>query len=159
MTPPTVTETRTQRAGLSELDVLAPLFDGYRVFYGQPSDLAAARAFLSARLEHEESVVLLAWLGNVPAGFTQLYPSFSSVRLARLWILNDLFVAPPARRQGVAAALLEAARHHAAALGARRLTLQTATDNHAAQSLYEAHGWQRDQTFLTYNLEVAGGES
>ncbi len=138
------------RAELSDLETLAPLFDAYRVFYAQPSDVEAARDFLEALLSADESVVFLAFLEGEPIGFTQLYGSFSSVSLKRLWILNDLFVTPAARRGAVAGALLERAHQHARETGAKGLTLQTATDNRSAQTLYEKHGWRQDSGFLTY---------
>ena len=94
------------------------LFDAYRVFYSQPSDPARARDFLRERMGAGESVVLLAMLDGRAAGFTQLYPLFSSVRTARLWLLNDLFVDPAARRRGVAQALMHAAADFARGEGA-----------------------------------------
>ncbi len=146
----------TRRAGQADLDLLAPLFDQYRQFYGRASDPAAARAFLQARCENGESVLLLASNAAGPAGFVQLYPTFSSISLARIFILNDLFVIPAARRQGVAGRLLAAAADYGRQAGAVRLALSTATDNHAAQTLYQAHGWQRDSEFLHYELELRG---
>lgn len=143
-------------AGLADLDALAPLFDQYRQFYGRASDLAATRAFLQARCENGESVLLLAANVAGPAGFVQLYPSFSSISLARIFILNDLFVIPAARRQGVAGRLLAAAAEHGRQAGAVRLALSTATDNYPAQTLYQAHGWQRDSEFLHYELALPG---
>ena len=86
-------DVRIVRAERDDLDDLVPLFDGYRQFYGQRSDLAAARAFLRERIERDESVIYLAYTEpGEAAGFTQLYPSFSSVSLKPLWILNDLYV-------------------------------------------------------------------
>ncbi|MGH8426671.1 MAG: hypothetical protein ACRES7_01640 [Gammaproteobacteria bacterium] len=81
-----------RRAELSDLDALAPLFDAYRSFYGRKSDLYGARTFLEERLQREESIIFLAELDSQPAGFTQLYPLFSSVNMSRIWILNDLYV-------------------------------------------------------------------
>lgn len=138
-----------------DLDALVPLFDGYRQFYGQPSDPPGARAFLAARLAQQQSVILLAHAGSDAAlGFTQLYPLFSSVRTVRTWLLNDLFVAATARRQGVGAALLKAAAEQAHALGAASLSLSTALDNVPAQALYESLGWQRDHQFCEYSLTL-----
>src|SRR5438046_1813330 len=92
------------RAGVEEVPLVAPLFDAYRRFYGQQPDLPGAAAFLTDRLASEQSVVFLAVDGAAsPAtslGFVQLYPSFSSVRMKPIWILNDLFVATEARRLG-----------------------------------------------------------
>jgi ribosomal protein S18 acetylase RimI-like enzyme len=141
-------------AGLSDLDALVPLFDGYRQFYEQQSDLRGARAFLQERLERAESVIFIATRGTTALGFTQLYPSFSSVSMKRLWILNDLFVAPDGRRQGVGARLLQRAREFAAETETKGLELTTARDNLSAQALYESQGWARDNVFMTYYLYV-----
>jgi GNAT superfamily N-acetyltransferase len=134
----------TRRATLADLDAVAPLFDAYRQFYGQPSDTARARSWLTNRMQAGESVVLLAEVDGRPGGFVQLYPMFSSVRTARLWILNDLFVASDARRGGVARALLDAAAQFARDDGAAGLMLETARDNAPARALYRAAGWQED---------------
>ncbi len=141
------------QATTGDVDVLAALFDGYRQFYGQPSDLPRAVDFLIARIEQDESLILLARdPSGVGLGFTQLYPLFSSVHTARTWLLNDLFVAPLARRQGVAAALLRAATEQARQRGAASLSLSTARDNAPARALYDSLGWRRDQEFCEYGL-------
>ncbi|HEY1588360.1 MAG TPA: GNAT family N-acetyltransferase, partial [Rhodanobacter sp.] len=127
--------------------------NAYRQFYGQASDVARARAFLAERMAKQESQILLALDDSGAAlGFTQLYPLFSSVRAVRTFLLNDLFVATGARRQGVAKALLTAAADHARGLGAASLSLSTALDNAPAQALYESLGWQRDRGFCEYAL-------
>lgn len=133
--------TMVRRTGLTHLDVVARLFDQYRGFYGQPSDLATATAFIRARMERDESVIFLAWNDDAAVGFTQLYPAFSSVSASRVWILNDLLVVPEARRKGVARALLSAAAEFARADGALRLELEADHDNATAQALYRAMGW------------------
>ncbi len=143
-----------KRANIAHLDALAPLFDAYRSFYKRDADLEGARAFLKERLEHEESVIFLAELDSQQAGFTQLYPLFSSVNMSRIWLLNDLYVAESARRSGVAGALLDAARQHGEQTGASGLMLETAEDNRPAQTLYERKGWKREQGFYWYALEL-----
>ena len=130
----------------SDLDALAVLFDAYRQFYGQPSDVAAAREWLRSRLRFGESKVLLARRDGEAAGFAQLYPTFSSVRLARTWILNDLFVLPATRRQGIARSLLDAAAAFAREDGAAGIQLETARDNAAARATYRGAGWREDAT-------------
>ncbi|WP_020481674.1 GNAT family N-acetyltransferase [Methylomonas sp. MK1] len=144
---------------LSDLDALVPLFDGYRRFYGKPSDQNAAKSFLRDRSEHGESVLFLAEQDNRATGFVQLYPSFSSVSLARAYILNDLFVDPGFRRQGIAVRLMAAAVEYAAALGAVRLTLSTAAINTEAQALYRTTGWTRDEQFYVYHLPIPAIET
>jgi ribosomal protein S18 acetylase RimI-like enzyme len=144
-----------RRAGLDDLDLLAPLFDRYRHFYTQRFDEAVSRSFLGERLSRGDSVLLLAALdGDDGAGFTQLYPIFSSVRAARVWVLNDLFVEAHARRRGVAQALLDAAAAFARADGAARLELETNHDNLGAQALYDAAGWQRFDGTQRYHLPL-----
>jgi ribosomal protein S18 acetylase RimI-like enzyme len=143
-----------RQALLSDLDAVSILFDAYRQFYGQTSDEDAAKTFLRARFEHGQSVVLLAESQGQAVGFTQLYPSFSSVSMARVFVLNDLFVAPTARRLGVGEALLTAAADHARQLGAVRLSLNTDVQNLAAQALYASMGWERDQKFYAYHLAL-----
>lgn len=137
-----------RQAVLSDLDALTPLFDQYRQFQGQGADPDAARAFLRERFDHGESVIFLARDGTMPAGFAQLYPSFSSVALSRVYVLNDLYVHASCRRRGVAARLLSAVEGYAWSLGAARLTLNVARDNRSAQRLYEAQGWQQDDQFF-----------
>ena len=141
-----MTEPVISRAGPADLDALAVLFDAYRQFYGQPSDVPRARDWLRSRLRVGESVVLLARRGGAMLGFVQLYPMFSSVRTARTWILNDLFVLPATRRQGVARALLDAAAQFAREDGAAAIVLETTRDNDAARATYRAAGWREDAT-------------
>jgi GNAT superfamily N-acetyltransferase len=144
----------TRQAVLSDINVLAPLFDGYRQFYGRASDILAAREFLLERFNHGESVIFLVLEGDVPLGFTQLYPSFSSVSMARVFVLNDLFVIERARRRGVASKLLTAATEFAKEVGAVRVSLSTATTNETAQTLYQSSGWKRDEQFFVYHFAV-----
>ena len=139
-------------AGLPDLDLAAALFDGYRQFYGRSSDEAGARTFLRERMAGKEFVLFLAEGDGSAVGFAQLYPSFTSTGMARIWILNDLFVAPGHRQKGVASRLLETAAAFCKETGAVRLSLSTAVTNLAAQALYERHGWKKDAEFLHYNL-------
>lgn len=143
-----------RRATPDDIDALAALFDGYRQFYRQPSDLAGARAFLSERLEHGESIVFLALHGGRAVGFTQLYPSFTSAGMARIFVLNDLYVQPDARARGIGTGLLRRAAQFARDEGVVRLALSTEKTNATAQALYEREGWQRDDAFLSYTLPL-----
>jgi GNAT superfamily N-acetyltransferase len=150
-----MTTVQVRQATMADIEALTPLFDGYRQFYKRASDLDGARAFLTDRLERGESVIFLALLDDgTPAGFTQLYPIFSSTSMQRRWLLNDLFVALEARKAGVGRALLTRAQAYAQETHARGLMLQTAVDNFPAQRLYESLGWERDNDFYVYNLSV-----
>ena len=135
---------------------IAPLFDAYRQFYRKPSDPALARQFLAQRAERSESLLFVAERerGGEAIGFVQVYPVFSSVRCARAWILNDLFVASSARRLGVARALLRFVAHEAQAAGAAYVELSTETNNAKARALYESEGYVRETGYEHYTLNL-----
>ncbi|MGZ3238387.1 MAG: N-acetyltransferase family protein [Burkholderiaceae bacterium] len=143
-----------RRAELADAALIAPLFDLYRQFYKQTPDLPLSLSFIEERLSRNESVIFIAEDENKkPVGFTQLYPSFSSVSARRTWILNDLFVLPEMRRQRVGHALLDAAKAHAITTCAKRLSLSTAHDN-PVQQLYESFGFVRNNAFYQYDLTL-----
>jgi GNAT superfamily N-acetyltransferase len=144
-----------RQATIFDLEALVPLFDSYRQFYRKPGDLDMARRFLRERFEHNESIIFVAVRPDgSTVGFTQLFPSFSSVSAARIFVLNDLFVSPEARRMKVGALLLGAAARFGREVGAVRLTLSTEVTNVAAQALYEGEGWVRQEEFYAYNLAL-----
>ncbi len=145
---------KIKEADITDLEALVPLFDGYRKFYGSKSDPEAAREFLTERFKQNESVIFIAHESETAVGFTQLYPSFSSVSLARTFILNDLFVTPESRKKGVGSLLLSTAADFAKSVNAIRLTLSTEVTNKTAQSLYESKGWIRNQQFYSYDFTL-----
>ncbi|MDH3697475.1 MAG: GNAT family N-acetyltransferase [Flavobacteriaceae bacterium] len=134
---------------LEHLDDLSSLFDAYRIFYEQSSDLKGARDFLKNRIENEESILFMAYLDNKAIGFTQLFPSFSSVSMKPLLILNDLYVDKNFRQKGIGEALLIHAQEYCRQLNYKGLALETATDNPARQ-LYEKLGWEKDTHCFHY---------
>lgn len=143
------------QAGAADVERIAPLFDAYRVFYALPTDIGAAWRFLRDRLARGESIVFYAADSDGAAvGFVQLYPLFSSLALRRAYVLNDLYVAPAARRAGAARALLARAEGFARENDARYLALQTAAGNDAARSLYESAGYRRESAFEHYELAL-----
>ena len=146
---------KTRYATATDLDAVAVLFDGYRQFYDQPSDRALARRYLTERLERKESVLIVAEDDQgALIGFTQLYPTFCSVRAAHTFVLYDLFVTPAARGTGAGRALMLAAEAHARKAGAARMELSTAKTNVVGQALYESLGWERDISYLVYGRDL-----
>ena len=143
----------TRYACIEDLPQLAILFDQYRVFYKQPTDIPAAQSFLQERIEKKESVIIIAVEENSIAGFTQLYPIFSSVSMKKAWLLNDLFVQKDKRGKGVAAALLAAAKNFGKETNAKFLLLQTGADNFTAQSVYEKNNWKKSDDYY-YELAI-----
>ena len=133
-----------QKATLNDLDSLSELFDLYRIFYQQKSDLSGAREFIKERLNNEESVVFIAFYENKPIGFVQLYPSFSSVSMKRTWVLNDLYVSESVRGKGFGEKLIEKAITFAKDTGAKGILLETNIENVTAQRLYERIGFTKE---------------
>lgn len=149
---------QVMRADVAHLDHVAQLFDAYRGFYQQPSNLEQSRAFIAERIAANESTIFLATDASGAAlGFVQLYPTFSSIDAHRTWLLSDLFTAPAARGRGVGRLLMNTARDYALQTGAKGLVLETATDNFTAQGLYESLGYQRDTGYYTYILDLRQG--
>jgi GNAT superfamily N-acetyltransferase len=141
------------KADIEDVETIAPMFDAYRIFYEQETDITGATNFLSDRLTKNESVIFIAFINDAAVGFTQLYPIFSSVSLRTTWLLNDLYVAENARQQGVASALLNQAKLFGVENNAKWLLLETAFDNYPAQSVYEKNGWIK-QTDFFYQLPL-----
>lgn len=146
-----MTNITVRQAFFSGIEELSTIFDQYRVVQGKQIDLSAACSFLKARFSHGESIVFIAFENSTPLGFAQLYPSYSSIALARVFILNDLFVHENGRRKGTASKLLAALESYSWAHAAARVTLNVAIDNVTGQELYEARGWTKDAQFFMYH--------
>ena len=138
-----------------DLDQLAELFDQYRQFYECPPDLGAAKNWLAENLERGRSTLFAADNGSQLLGFTQLYPALCSVDLVDYFVLYDLYVIEAARRQGIARALMNAASDWAKVQGAARLDLETARDNAPGQALYRDLGYELDEVFLKFSLDLS----
>lgn len=133
------------QAGIEDIEKLVPVFDQYRVFYGCVSDINGARVFLRERFLNLQSIIFMATNSDgVCVGFTQLYPSFSSVSMKKVYILNDLFVLKEYRHFHIATMLIDAAKNVARTFNAVRVTLTTEVTNKEAQSLYEKTGFTFD---------------
>ena len=142
------------QATIENLEQLLPLFEGYRKFYKQASNTEASSKFLSNRLNKKDSVIFISYDNNENAqGFTQLYPSFSSVSMQRTYILNDLFVHPDYRGKGISEALMNHAKKFALKENSKGITLETSIDN-PAQKLYERLGWKKDTDVFHYTWEA-----
>lgn len=142
-----------REAKLHDVDALAVLFDSYRLFYGQTSNRPGACQFLEERIRRSESVIYIAVdSSSCIAGFVQLYPLFSSVRMKPLWLLNDLFVSPLYRRRGISVMLLNQAKTLCKATGAGGLFLETSKSNLLANQLYLKSGFMPvlENTFYSW---------
>ena len=139
------------RAKLADVADLHPLVEKYRAFYKQPEN-EKTLGYLKSRLENDEAIVFIARDDSVAVGFTMLYPTFSTVSLSNVWLLNDLYVEEANRGQGIASKLMETAESAAREAGATRVFLRTAHDNVTAQSLYEGRNYIQDEVFRRYDL-------
>ena len=137
-----------KQAQVDDINLVASLFNEYRIFYNQLSDIEGATNFLYERISKNQSSIFIAFVDGEPVGFTQLYPIFSSVSLKPALLLNDLYVAENTRKQGVAGALLEKAKEYGRQKNVGWLLLETAFDNLTAQSLYEKNGWVKQTDFF-----------
>lgn len=142
-------------ATITDIDELTRLFDEYRMFYEQAGDIKLAREFLTDRMEKNQSTIFIATNDQGRGcGFTQLYPSFSSVSAQSIWILNDLYVEASARKNGVGRQLMNKARDFAIATAAKGVLLETAKTNRQAQALYESLGYEVNTEGYYYFLSV-----
>ncbi|MEQ8364008.1 MAG: GNAT family N-acetyltransferase [Cyclobacteriaceae bacterium] len=140
-----------RKAELGDLRSLAELFDEYRVFYKKKSDVIEAKSFLQARIENKESEIFVSFNDeNVMTGFTQLYPLFSSTRMQRFWLLNDLYVNANYRRQGFSVALIERAKKLCRDSGSCGMMLETAKSNVEGNKLYPKAGFELDKDHNYY---------
>jgi GNAT superfamily N-acetyltransferase len=142
---------QVERATLSDVDSLSVLFDDYRVFYEKNSDINGARAFLTDRISKTESVIFISRVAHHGiSGFVQLYPIFSSTRMQRLWLLNDLFVIPMYRGTGTSVSLIETAKAFSRETSSCGLILETAKSNRVANKLYQRMGFIMDSQHNYY---------
>jgi len=135
------------------IPTLIPLLDKYRIFYNQNSDEQEAQRFLEARIKNKDSIIFIAFYDGSPAGFTQLYSSFSTVSLKPIFILNDLYVYNEFRKKGIGEVLLSSAKDYCILLEYKGLALETAINN-PAQKLYERLGWKKNTSSLYYFWEA-----
>jgi GNAT superfamily N-acetyltransferase len=147
-------EILVRRAVPADIESVLPLVQAYRMFYRRSPDETAERAFILGHLRDGSSAVFLAFCDEHAVGFVQLFTSWSTVYLAPVAILEDLFVEEAFRKRGVATKLLNAALNFAREAGAATMFLETAADNLRAQEVYERNGWLREARFLKYNAPI-----
>ncbi len=140
------------QANIKHLNDLTPLFDGYRVFYRQKSDLNSVKDFLKDRLTKQDSIIYIAYLNDIPVGFTQLYFLFSSVSMKPMYLLNDLYIDSNYRGKNIGTSLIKKAKTHCIKKNYKGLIIQTEHTN-PAQHLYQRLGFIKDEdlTFFWKN--------
>ncbi|AYM99879.1 GNAT family N-acetyltransferase [Chryseobacterium sp. 3008163] len=132
----------TRKATIQDLFQLAELFDQYRIFYNKESDIPAAESFLKERIEKADSEIFVAESEGNLTGFVQLYPLFSSTKMKRYWLLNDLFVNGNYRGKGFSKELIEEAKELAKSTNAAGILLETGKSNDVGNELYPSCGFE-----------------
>lgn len=132
----------TRKAVMTDLPQLAELFDQYRVFYHKESDIPAAANFLQERLENKDSEIFVAEENGSLTGFVQLYPIFSSTRMQRYWLLNDLYVNDNHRGKGYSKELIEESKELCRSSNACGILLETGKSNDIGNQLYPSCGFE-----------------
>ncbi|MCB0503394.1 MAG: GNAT family N-acetyltransferase [Bacteroidetes bacterium] len=146
---------KIQKASLNELLPLSVLFNDYRIFYRKEADLEAAGSFLKQRIENGDAEIFVCFNElNEMTGFTQLYPLFSSTRMKRLWLLNDLFVHPDHRSKGYSIALIERAKQLCKETEACGMFLETEKTNIIGNQLYPKTGFYLNETSNFYQWDI-----
>ena len=143
-----------KRANKNDANMIGEVFNLYRVFYKQDSNVEIAQKYIAERLTNNESVIFFDEDNGKCIGFTQLYPTFDSVNVRQKIVLYDLFVREEYRRKGFAKLLMNAAKQYASDNNFGSIELSTGKTNTQGQSLYESLGYIRDNEYYTYDLEI-----
>ena len=147
---------KIREAKNSDLELLSELFDGYRVFYRNDSDVDSAKEFLTERLRNRDSEIFVCeTIDDKLVGFAQLFPLFSSTRMKKLWLLNDLFVKPEFRGKGISVKLIERAKKLVTNSFACAMFLETEKSNLIGNNLYPKTGFELNEgsNFYEWNNE------
>ena len=146
-----------RKATIKDLDQLTALFDQYLLFYKKPSNVEKHKSYLRERIENNEAIIFMAFddeLTEKAIGFTLIYPTFSSILLNKILILNDLYVDSTIRNNGTGEKLILKTVELAKELDVKLVRLRTAKNNIIAQGLYHKMGFVRDELVYTYDLAV-----
>ena len=136
---------QVREAKLSDLENLSDLFNSYRMFYGKKSDLKVANEFLRSRIENKDSKIFVCDLNNELSGFVQLYPIFSSTRVSKYWLLNDLFVDIKKRGKGYSKLLIDRSKELVIESKACGMMLETEKSNDIGNMLYPSTGFKKNK--------------
>ena len=144
-----------RKATPKDLNRLSELFDAYRIFYRKPTDIESAKTFLEERISNKDSELFVAENAEAKlVGFVQLYPLFSSTRMKKFWLLNDLFVHPDSRSKGVSIGLIEIAKTLVVESNACGMCLETEKSNLIGNNLYPKTGFELNTSANFYEWSV-----
>lgn len=121
------------------------------MFYNKKADFKSAEKFIAERIKNDDSEIFVAENeNNKLVGFVQLYPLFSSTKMQKLWLLNDLFVNPEFRSKGVSIGLIEKAKRLVESTNACGMFLETGKSNLIGNNLYPKTGFKLNEASNYY---------
>ena len=129
---------------ISDIDNLSSLFNSYRMFYGKDSNIGVAKKFLESRIKLCDSKIYVSEVDQCLTGFVQLYPIFSSTRVSKYWLLNDLFVDANERGKGYSKHLIKKAKNLVKDTSACGMMLETDKTNNIGNYLYPSQGFKKN---------------
>lgn len=129
---------------ISDIDNLSSLFNSYRMFYGKDSNIGVAKKFLESRIKLCDSKIYVSEVDQCLTGFVQLYPIFSSTRVSKYWLLNDLFVDANERGKGYSKHLIKKAKDLVKDTSACGMMLETDKNNNIGNNLYPSQGFKKN---------------
>lgn len=132
----------TRKATIADIEQLSELFDQYRIFYNKQSNIIDAKSFLKERINQQDSEIYVVENNQILVGFVQLYPLFSSTRMKKYWLLNDLFVNEKYRGKGFSKQLIESAKDVCRTSDACGILLETGKNNEVGNQLYPSSGFK-----------------
>lgn len=139
---------------LEHVDELVPAFDSYRQRFKQSSNLDGVQAFLQQRVANKDARILIAIENMKMTGFALLYPSFSSIGMAPILVLNDFYVFAGNSKRETALALLDGAVELCSENSAIRIEVTTRKENHRLHALYRDYGFEKDYKYDHYFLRT-----
>ena len=144
-----------RKATSNDVEHLSELFNAYRMFYQKASAIQSAKTFLEDRISNKDSEIFVAQnTTNKLVGFVQLYPLFSSTRMKKFWLLNDLFVHPEFRGNGISIGLIQKAKDLVLESKACGMYLETEKSNLIGNALYPKTGFELNKSVNFYEWNV-----
>ena len=135
---------KIREAKISDIDNLSSLFNSYRMFYGKDSNIGVAKEFLESRIKLCDSKIYVSEVDQCLTGFVQLYPIFSSTRVSKYWLLNDLFIDANERGKGYSKHLIKKAKNLVKDTSACGMMLETDKTNNIGNYLYPSQGFKKN---------------
>ncbi len=148
-------EYRVERINHNQRHLFADLFNQYNFFWDETLREKPILNRMSERMFNSEPVLFIALRNqaeSIPVGFIQLYSICSSTNEVKTTIVNDLYVLPDYRNNGIALKLIEVAVKFSINNKSALIQLETLQDNLIAQKLFESVGFKSQTSESELNI-------